>query len=175
MIIYFYWEGFNKKKLSNYNYDKLLNKQNYSNDSNKVMIYSGIIFVALISIPLAIYLIILCKVHSFSIYKIIIESGKDGTSGCSKNTWLTIISIILIFIDFYYFIICCIIFNFYKNIESILNFKGSDEYLTVLFDELLNEYEINYRLSLAIIILFSCFPVTLIIGYFCWCFCYSDT
>lgn len=167
--------GFNKKKLSNYNYDKLLNEQNYSNDCNKVMKNSGIVFAALIIIALVIYLVILCKVHSFSIYKFEIECENAETSGCSKNTWFTIISIIVIFIDFYFFIICCIIFNCYKNIESILNFKGSDEYLTVLFDELLNEYVINYRLSLAIIILFSCFPVTLIIGCFCWCFCCSDT
>lgn len=146
--------GFTKKNLEKYNYDNLISKQNISNRSNKIMVYILAVAVAIIILLIIIFILINIGVTQLGISCFSIQCEKLNDFEFNGNLLIIFIIIDLIIVIFIGFIISCIIYHQYSKINSILYFKGSDEYIYELLKDLMNPYSKNKSYPIAIIVLF---------------------
>lgn len=154
--------GFDKEELENYNYDKLIEKQNLSNYCYKIMKYYLLGVFAFIFLILIIYIAYLIKVNKVSISKFSLECDCCEEFPIEKKVIFIVILILFIIFVILFFILDCIIFDAYKKIKSILNMKKSDEYLYELLNKLIQKHSVNYTEPKLIIILFCLLPASFI-------------
>lgn len=133
--------GFDAKVTKNYNFNKLISKQNLSNRSNFAQMIYNLVMVA--------------TGFLFFFLSCVEKLGPEwlGFKVPVLRQYLRCISASLFLLsNIFYLIINIIIFGCYKTIKSILNVKG-DEIYNEMLKTLINDISINYRYSLAIIII----------------------
>lgn len=139
--------GFDTKVAHNYNYDNLISNQKKSNKCNLVL---KIWTVSLVLIFILVFALSCFSNIKVSTNKIVDVEAEVKMKKLRKNLW--IIGCILFFLShIFYFIINLNIYKYNKKIKSILNVKG-DEVFNELVKTLINDISINYKYSLAIII-----------------------
>lgn len=161
--------GLNKNILDKFDYKLLKEKEDLSNQYNKLMFYCIIGLGGLWVIILLISIIMFFRVQKIGISECNTEcEGLEGDcQECLLNVSLYIVFIVTFIIIFVLFGFICYIFGYYKSIENMINIEGSDEVLYKIIKEKFEKYDGNYLFSLLIIIFFSFQVIPLLLSPCC--------
>ena len=161
--------GLDKNILDNFDYNRLISKENLSNQCNKFMVYCLIGFGGILAIMAVIIIIV-----QFGINKIGIKDFSLECDGLDKKKHGRVIKetlriglILAILLFFVFSILIFIIFDSYKSIENIINIKTSDDILSKIINEEFEKYDGNYIYSLLFIIFFSLMLIPFLISPCC--------
>ena len=167
--------GFDKNFLEKFDYNTLISKQNKSNNCNLAMLIALLAILSIILIAFIIYIAILLKINQCSILD---KCGStcDGCKelNCEFTTFLIVSFVFLVILHIIFFIICCIIIDCLRKIDSILDIGASDEFLCELVKQFFEEHSVNKTFSVVIIILFCMQLPAFLLGISCAHFCYDD-
>lgn len=163
--------GFDTNFLEKFDYNTLISKQNKSNNCNLAMLIILILILAIILLAFIIYISILLKINQCSL----LDKCGLNCEGCQElkcefTTFLKVGFAFLVILHLIFFIICCIIIDCIRKIQSILDIDGSDEFLCELVKQFFEEYSVNKTFSLVIIILF-CMQLPAFICGICYAHC----